>query len=250
MHMRTTTLASSAGLPVASPPHPWAATGGTTWVVQVAGDSATLAELAEVARASFLTLRNEGGRFVLDSSSFADAKSAEEVRARAVELLGWLAGAVGLSLDARLPLAVAGIHATLSDGRRQVFACVEDAGEVGAMTDGVAASQDHRQALAWVAVAARCPEAARMLSLWGAGPHDWPNLYQVYEIIRHSIGSDWQVAKRGWTSRKALDRFTEAAYTQAGARFPAPSRSRQMTLAEARGLVHGLAAAWLSAQVQ
>jgi hypothetical protein len=206
-----------------------------------------LEELAGVTRDPHLTIRREDGGFVLQSCAFANAAAAEDVGARAAELLTWVAGAASLCLDAHVRLAVAGIEQLRADGRQQRFAGVED--EFAAKEAD--SPPDLEQALAWVELACRDTEVARVLALWGTPPHDWEGLYKVYEVIRHSVGSDWQIAKKGWTSRKTLDRFTAAAYSQAGAPSGVgqrASRARQMTLAEARGLIHGLAAAWLSAR--
>jgi len=216
------------------------------WIVHVAGSPMELEELAGAARDPHLTIRPEGGGFVLQSCAFANAANAEDVRAKAAELLTWVAGAAGLCLDTHVRLAVAGIERLRADGRQHRFASVDDPAAKEA--DGPA---DVERALGWVVLACRNAEVARVLAFWGTPPHAWERLYKVYEVIRHSVGSDWQIAKKGWTSRKTLDRFTAAAYSKAEAGNGVEqrcSRARQMTLAEARGLIHGLAAAWLSAQ--
>ena len=248
MHAHSTALVSTATAHIRSvTPLFEGSASRTRWSVHVAGNPMELEGLAGAARDPHLTVRKEGGRFVLQSSAFANGATAEDVRARAAELLAWVAGAAGLCLDAHVPLAVTGIERLRADGRQELFACVD--GPLAAKeADGPA---DVQQALAWVGLACRDAEVARVLALWGTPPHDWDRLYKVYEVIRHSVGSDWQIAKKGWTSRKTLDRFTAAAYSKAEAGNGVGqrcSRARQMTLAEARGLIHGLAAAWLSAQ--
>src|SRR2546427_6078418 len=97
----------------------------TRWTVHIAGNPMELTELAGAARDPHLTIRKEGGGFVLQSSTFANTDTAEDVRARAAELLGWVAGAACLCLDSHVPLAVAGIERLRVDGCQQLSACVD-----------------------------------------------------------------------------------------------------------------------------
>jgi hypothetical protein len=60
----------------------------------------------------------------------------------------------------------------------------------------------------WVGIAARDTNAAKVLRLLGGYPHDWINLYKVFEIVEKEVGED---IVHNWITRKKAKLFTRAA---------------------------------------
>jgi hypothetical protein len=59
----------------------------------------------------------------------------------------------------------------------------------------------------WLKLAERDPDVARALSTFGSRPHDWVNLYRIFEIIEGRadiVGSEW-------ASRNETERFSRTA---------------------------------------
>ena len=45
----------------------------------------------------------------------------------------------------------------------------------------------------------------------GADAHDWVGLYRLYEVIEADVGGEDKIVKAGWTTKKAIGRFTRTA---------------------------------------
>jgi hypothetical protein len=100
----------------------------------------------------------------------------------------------------------------------------------------------------WLRVGDTDPDAREVLSIWGGRPHDWVNLYKVYEIVR----SRADVKSSGWASDNELTRFTRTANHPDAAgqgarhgRMSADPPPKPMSLSEADALVGRIVIAWL-----
>jgi hypothetical protein len=184
------------------------------WRVFLDGEEADLEELADTAAADDWTIRPEGGRWELCSSSFAALASDDEVWRAASALLELVAGAASLAFGAQPTLRVSAIEGENVEGKRFVFGYASGSATLRGVlrytvirADGTvehfSPGQNVRR---WVAVAMKAPAAADALVLWATRPHDWATLYKTYERVRHLVGGDDEVVRRGWASDGQLER--------------------------------------------
>ena len=101
----------------------------------------------------------------------------------------------------------------------------------------------------WADLARRDPDVAEALAIFGSQPHDWVNLYKVYEIVNRRA----DIVGDGWASTKAIDRFKRTAnHPGAGGQDARHARSnvqpppKPMTLGEGDGLIRTILTRWLS----
>jgi hypothetical protein len=98
----------------------------------------------------------------------------------------------------------------------------------------------------YIAAAVGDPDADETLDQWANEPHDWVNLYKVFEIIRARGGLDPSLSK------SQLGRFTQTANDQrAAGRQARHARSeteppkKPMGALEAEAIIRRLLQAWL-----
>src|SRR6266545_3790422 len=79
-------------------------------------------------------------------------------------------------------------------------------------TGGVPAPATGDRASRSVELASRDPDVAEALDLWANEPHDWVNLYKVFEIVQSRQGANY-----GHISEKEITRFMRTANHQSAA---------------------------------
>ncbi|MFE3269738.1 hypothetical protein [Streptomyces sp. NPDC059215] len=79
----------------------------------------------------------------------------------------------------------------------------------------------------------------------------WVDLYKVYEIVRHNVGSDKALKGKGWVPDSDISAFTGSANRPdvsgseaRHARLPGAFPKRTMTLAEGEAFIRTLVVAW------
>jgi hypothetical protein len=101
----------------------------------------------------------------------------------------------------------------------------------------------------WARLASADAGAAKALTFWSK-PHDWVNLYKVYEIV----GKKKAIVDAGWATEAEVSAFTGSANHQKASgddarhsRLPGDRPKRVITLAEADAFVAHLLTSWLAA---
>ncbi|WP_427923848.1 hypothetical protein [Streptomyces sp. cg40] len=97
------------------------------------------------------------------------------------------------------------------------------------------------------------PDVAEVLDILGkpSVSMTWVDLYKVYEIVRHNVGSDKALKAKAWVSDSDISAFTGSANRPdvsgseaRHARLPGASPKRTMTLAEGEAFIRKLVVAW------
>ena len=238
-----------------------------TWEVQLDGNDDYLNELAKSLAEGDPLLVQRDGSFFLRSSSFEPMAEAALVREEARRLITAAAGILAMALGGNSELQVSRVIRTREDGGRDITIQVQAAQiriSGGGARVSVARADGSREHLIpedqadpclkrWIGLAATHETVATSLRLRGAGELRWSDWYRLYEVIvKDGLGGETQVASRGWSSRKELDRFCRTANSKAAAGDAARhgiERSQPpanpMTLGEAKKLIDGLLRNWL-----
>jgi hypothetical protein len=230
------------------------------WQVELTGHQFDLEDLPRWFTAPELRVVEQDGRFLLEAERFDDLHESAAVHAAAYELLPRIIGVAKLKNGSFRDVAVGSAIRELDEEGRERSHLVLLAGtaELRAKASGVLVKvgEDELSAPApgsldtdqWLRAAKADPEAQEVLDILGGRPHDWVNLYKVYEIVR----SRADVKSSGWASDNELTRFTRTANhpdaAGQGARhgrmsaYPPP---KPMSLSEADALVGRIVIAWL-----
>ena len=230
------------------------------WLAFITGEGSDLEDLCKSLSSSELSIIKEEQGFVLKSKDFDSLKDAKDVKSRASEILVLISGAARLALGMRRPLSVVYIVKVRDDGTRDLFIEVSDtitvhAGVTVSVLGADGTIQEVHQVSpipSWVAVAQRDTDVAKALRLFGAGTHDWVNLYRIYEVVENDVGSISNIVKKGWATRKAIERFKHTANSPGaigdesrhGKQASKPPKA-PMTLSEAKSLVETVLHNWL-----
>ena len=230
------------------------------WSVIITGDRYDLEYLCKCLDSPELCITQQGQDFILESTDFNSLTDAKDVKNKASEILALVNGAAKLDLGVRKPLSVAHVVKVKDDGNREVFVEVSD---TIIMRDRVTVSvvgadgtvREIRQVSLipnWVADAQRDENVAKVLRLFGIGHRNWVNLYRIYELVENDIGGISNIVKKGWATRKAIERFNHTANSPGaignesrhGKQTSQPPKD-PMTLSEAKSLVETILHNWL-----
>lgn len=236
------------------------------WRVHLVGDSADLRMLADALREPSFSISQEDGEFVLTSSEFASITSADEVRARANELVTSLSGLARLMLRSHGPISVGELIVD-PKGRRHF----ELQAETGAYrvegypasltiqrTDGTLETDTPLHPVReCVFVAGNDPAVTKALRLRNGDDLTWGDLYRLYEVVEADVGGLSKIAELGWTRQTQVKRFKRTANSEATAGDEARHGSETsqppqdpMKLPEARELVDRLLKHWLRSKAE
>jgi hypothetical protein len=101
----------------------------------------------------------------------------------------------------------------------------------------------------WLRLATGDSDVNEAMTIWGSKPHDWHNLYKVYEIIRANA----DIKRAGWASATELSAFTGSANHQGAtgsearhSRMRGDPPSRVISLPEADAFIGHLLTSWLT----
>jgi hypothetical protein len=200
-----------------------------------------------------LRVFEEDGGFLLEAEQLEHLTHRSEVKPAAERIITRLNGAMRLGSPSYQNASLSHVRERRADGTEEISVFVEAATlrirssvQPVRILGGVPTQQLPDPARTYIATAAADPDADDALDLWANEPHDWVNLYKVFEIIRARGGLD-----RG-VSESELRRFThtanheEAAGRQARhARLGADPPNNPMTPLEADHLIRRLLEAWL-----
>jgi hypothetical protein len=213
--------------------------GALRWRVRLAGDTHDLEELIGMFTSLDLRVVRDGEEFFLESAGFEGLGTSADVHAEARRLMPLLNGAAKLKQrqfrDVEVDVCV--IEFTKSGGRNRAIVTGGSIAPRGTLRHQVisAPTIDARaRALAptilvegqevppkpgslwtnrWLELAARDADAAEALLIWGSQPHDWVNLYKVFEIVERRA----DIVGSGWASQNEISRFTRTANNPAAA---------------------------------
>jgi hypothetical protein len=112
---------------------------------------------------------------------------------------------------------------------------------------------------AMIQLAETHPRVADALRIYGTLPPTWPNLFNLYEIVKEDVGDEQGVKGSGWIDKDELIRFKATANDPSAIGDQArhqkrPSSKRKpkhkpMSHEEAKAFLNDLLKGWLSSKV-
>jgi hypothetical protein len=226
------------------------------WLVSLKGDPIDLQELADEFRSLQLSVSKERGRYFLRSSQYFDALTdAENVRARASELLPLLLSGIklrgGHTEAVRLGALIIrvdedGTHHQdvhlLDPLRIRAKASISVSGTV----DGTRVSEPPI-AERWITLAQRDEKVLDALRFFQEET-TWWSLRKAYEVIETELKQPNKIAKLGWASEAEIKRFKEWAshYVHGEQGYP-PNENHHpyLSLPEAESFMQNRLLKWL-----
>lgn len=229
------------------------------WIVQIAGEKFDLQELSKSLTSPELCIAQEGEAFVLKSTDFNLLKDADTVRNKASEIINLINGAVKLAIGMQKPLTVDHVIKINDNGTRKSFISVSILG-VGRVSVSMSVTAEEgtieeiHQAdpiPSWVEIGRNDANVAKVLRLWGVGPHDWVSLYRIYEIVESDVGGFSYIVNMGWATKTGIKRFKHTANSPGaigdkarhGKYIPPPKSP--MTFSEAKSLIETILHNWI-----
>lgn len=216
--------------------------------------------------------RNDSHTYALHSQSFVQARTADDVRSRALPLIAQLNGALGLLRDTE-PLKFEGVAHVDSNGQLQIvrfaelnvlqgrsilIATAQVRDENGNLT--LPAPHEPSLALKWIKAAGGSTDIAKTLAHF-AQTTNWLDMWTTYEFIEDDVFGRTPKAQRPkgnkkkpkrlllinrqWVLESDLCKFAESCnYHRHGAKKP-PIPDESLTPAEARQILARILRCWL-----
>jgi hypothetical protein len=236
------------------------------WWVTLAGDVASLRELAMSFGRPELQIVEEDDGFYLGSTDFNELERTDDVRLRAAELLSTACGSAAIELGGvERPRLEATVRVDASGKRERltlvgassrmpfdINAHVERLRDDG-QVEVVEVAPPLPRPEEWTQLARENDDVADALAILGRDDVRWHDLYHVFEIVERNVGG--QMVADGWTTKADVRRFTQTANSRVaigrearhGKEIAAPTRVMELT--EARRLVVSLVRHWLETLV-
>ncbi len=234
----------------------------TRWRAELQGDPIDLNGLAIAFADPPVRVVEEGEQFCLEAEELEHLTDRSQVKAAAERLITRLNGAMRLGNGSFQNVKLRHLRERRPDGNEEISVFVEPATinirasvlpvkvlgvkVLGVKVLGGAPTKQLGDPARSYIAAAGDPDADEALDLWANEPHDWMNLYKVFEIIRARGGLDPSVSK------SELGRFTQTANDQRAAgrqarhaRSATESPKKPMGALEAEALIRRLLQAWL-----
>lgn len=235
------------------------------WEVEIVGDKFDLKELSKTLVDDELRIREENGRYLLESTRFENLNNPEEVSSLAVGILEILTGSTRLSIGGRTPIHVANTAKIGSDGVRYAYLRVTDfINARDTITNIEITKEDGTKKLihsthsvpGWIKLGLTNQNVAKALRLYGSDEHNWVSLYRIYEVIEEDVGGLDKIINNGWATKSSIKRFKHTANSPStvgddsrhGKESSTPP-SNPMDIGEARALVEFMLHNWLKSKI-
>jgi hypothetical protein len=191
------------------------------WHVELVADRFDLEDLPDFLAAPNLRVVEEEGSFWLESESLNRLEQSGDVHREARALLPLINAYARLRRANHKDVAIGSrVEETTPEGRKKhavvAVGTIEARTKVNAVRisqGGVPVPPPAPREYRWTDLAFQDPDVREALVVWGSKPHDWANLYKVYEVV----SSRADIVAEGWASRAELRFFTHTANHPAGA---------------------------------
>jgi len=191
------------------------------WFVQVTGKNSVLEELSKSCNSPEACITQEEGSFFLRSRYFASLTNESDVRKKATEILSSVSGWLRKERRIREPLVLDCVCRVDDDGTVQKFIFLSGTAEAVTVTEsvtvqimnenGTVQESHHGPAIDpiqnVVALAQNDENVMGALRIYGSRPHNWGNLYNIYEIVEEGVGGRKKMLEKRWTSDNKIELF-------------------------------------------
>jgi hypothetical protein len=196
-------------------------------------------------------IEKRGNETVLRSDTITDLESAEEVRARSLDMIDYLNGAVALSQGTSGPVSFAGTIRFDSDGRarRTTFAEMaayelsDKALVIGQVLDSSGNPAPPvpmpSEVQTWAAIADNDRLLQEALACFGNAP-TWFNIYKALECLFSRFGGEMKFLELEWEPQAEITLLRRSANMARHAKHKTKPPKKPKTLREARSLLSKL----------
>ncbi len=222
------------------------------WLVRLSGNRIGLKLLEKICTGPDLCVEERDGTFSLKSSQFEPLADSDDVRARAEWLLHIAGLFAGFVLPYRPDFRVAAVRDSRGKWNPYVEAELPPEFLILLQQDKPLLEDAH---IASMSPADATPHLVRLqqtdgdiqyvIHLWSVGPHDWYNLYKIWEIIKKDKHPSGIVGKGGF-SNSEMRRFTQTANYYRHARLTAERPKGPMTWLEGKAFIQTALKKWLA----
>jgi hypothetical protein len=230
------------------------------WEAFLTGEQAALESAALVFCRQPLAIVRSGERYCLVVDEWDELQDSNEVEDRARARLETINGLLSLKIPSFRPLAFGYLAETDEDGRKFVLvkAAFTSSSELSVKISGPAGPAiDPDTAQALIAAAQQSGSTRDALRLWHTRPHNWVELYKIYEIISDDAGGDKGIVSRGWATTAELRSFTATANRRElsgddarhGSDEGRPFKGEPMRVADAESLIRRVLSSYVMSKL-
>ena len=237
------------------------------WMVCVTGDDFDLQELSKSLNSPELCVIKEENECYLKSTSFKQLSSDNKVQNKAKNILSLFNGVLRLALGTREPITIAKVIKIKDDGNRETYVYgslripVKSRASIKSVTivssnGTVQEIQQPDPILSWIKIAQGNENVAKVFRLLANFGYDWVNLNRILEVIMKDVGGSSNITRKGWATKKSIDRFTGTANNpdvigdtaRHGIAKNKPLED-PMTFSEAKSLIETVLHNWLRSKI-
>ena len=180
------------------------------WRVELIGDEFDLEDLPDFLNGPQLSVTRDGESYLLLSERLEPLVESAAVHDEARALLPLVNAFAALRRTGHKPVSVGSrVEELTPEGTKRhavvMVGSIGARGKVGAVTvsaGGEVVPQPIPEEK-WAPLALRDEDVREALVLWGARPHNWMNLYKIYEVIEDRA----DIVGEGWATRAEIRTF-------------------------------------------
>lgn len=235
------------------------------WVVKLADPTPELATLAQSLSGVGISISNDGQDYELTSAQFVTCDDTDSVKQKAEEIVSILNGVSRLVLDGKSSFRVGAVYKRREDGRRDITVFTEPINiRVGTFVttsrlthmDGTIEEIGYSDtAKQCIGVALQKDSVANVLRILESKPHDWVNLYRIFEIVASDVGGMDKISEMKWATKSKMRLFKHTANSPEAVGLEArhgvqseQSPKQPMKIFEAQTMVKSIVRDWINAK--
>ena len=228
------------------------------WLVQLSGDKLDLRALTSYLRTSDLTIEEDKNDWYLKSPTFNRLSDAEDIRAKAVDLIRVINGIARVVNTGSKKVSLNSVAYIDDSGKKEFFISLDGELEPNGRLYAPEISQNDAPDQPtlfdrWMEVANQDNDVNDALHYFAYDERNWYDLYKVFELVSKDVGSgsknkgESKMVSNTWSTRKEIKRFRQSANYHRHAREKLPPNP--MTIKEAETLIRDIVTKWVAEKV-
>lgn len=231
------------------------------WIIELNGDDEILKMLAKSCCNSSFKISEVDGNYQLEVDWLNNYENVKDVKFNSEEIVQSLNGALKLSVNNDVPVAITGYHYIEEDGHKKTFVFIE---EIIRIRDGISISILHKgeeqivfspmdSIPDWISCSVNNEEVKKVLRLFFSDGHTWAGMYKIFEIIKKDMGN---LDKLECITKSSQNRFKMSANSVVAAGDDSrhgidngTNPRNPMSISEAKSLINQLIYNWLAAKI-
>ena len=220
------------------------------WLIEIEGETAFLQKLSEFLVMEELCVFKEEDAFMISSTKLSSFQDVHNVWTESEKLLLTIKGASLLSFGKMEDLKIKSVAMLKDDGTRRKFQLMKSSLNQVYSLQGTADESELNSLFKNLVgiIQLGNENIDKAIRIYTNYPHNWANLYNIYENIRQDAGSNIEK----WSLRKEIEHFRRTAMcpvsvgdeARHGVQKEEPPKS-PMNISEAQLLIKKLLVSWL-----